>query len=175
MQICAPHVRRGKTSRTKRDFHVLVGHLFIRMRSDAYSAKKHSCPLCLCISRDKKLFPRGREREKTSLLFREDPTVRRMTSRVTPVSSRQHVTRFTRDQRTLAMEATGRREPEVGVATQTPSACAVRSMHPEITYPRFAAGDKLDLIYHDPMANKVHPFLNDRRTMPRPERQTVSE
>jgi len=79
------------------------------------------------------------------------------------------------DDDTSAMEPTGRREPaEAGVATQTPSARAVRSMHPEVarSRSRLAAGDNLDLIYHGPMANKVHPLLDDRRSpMPRPERQ----
>jgi len=119
-----------------------------------------------------------------------------VTSRVTLASSREHITGFARDQRgpwqwlasttttttrtmtttTIpAMEPTGRREPAgAGVATQTPSARAVRSMHPEVARSRSrpAGGDNLDLIYHGPMANKVHPLLNDRRSpMPRPERQ----
>lgn len=80
---------------------------------------------------------------------------------------------FARDQRRpWQWLTTTRSDDRAGVATQTPCARAVRSMHPEVVLARRPGTrrERQPWPYTTaPMANKVHPLLNGwRSTVPRP-------
>jgi len=166
---CMRGEKRGSASNKKRISMYSSRHVFISTRRDAHNgfkkapcARLHSLCAVFLFRVIKSCFPRKIDREKERGGYPHPPGRTalggRVTSRVTPASSHEHITGFARDQRgpwqwlasttrttttmmttttTLAMEPTGRRETAgAGVATQTPSARAVRSMHPEVARSR---------------------------------------